>query len=234
MAEFSLSPTSIALLLGLAPALFWLFFWLRTDRDNPEPFGLLMVCFILGGISIYAASAFQHILTLFVTGEEAQVVLWSAIEEIVKFGVFYFVAYRNHHNNEPIDSAIYLISVALGFAALENIFYVLQPTIVSDMTASLLTGSMRFFGATLLHTISSAFIGIIIGSTTKNRRKSAIVFGLTGAIALHATFNFFILRDDTASALQIYGYLWIAAIISHVMLEKLRRMPKADTSVTTS
>lgn len=233
MAEFSLSPTSIALLLGLAPALFWLFFWLRTDRDNPEPFGLLMICFILGGISIYAASALQHVFTLFVAGEEAQVVAWATIEEVVKFGVFYFVAYRNFHNDEPIDHAIYLISVALGFAALENIFYVLQPTIVSDITASLLTGSMRFFGATLLHTICSAFIGIIIGSTPKERRKSAIFFGIMGAAALHATFNFFILRDDTASALQIYGYLWIAAIISHVMLEKLRRMPKAGTSVTT-
>lgn len=232
MAEFSLSPTSIALLLGLAPALFWLFFWLRTDRDRPEPFGLLMICFILGGISIYAASAFQHIFSIFIKGEEAQVIIWSTIEEIVKFGVFYFVAYRNIHNDEPIDSAIYLISVALGFAALENIFYVMQPSIVSDITASLLTGSMRFFGATLLHTISSAFIGIMIGITPKNNRKSAIFFGIAGAAALHATFNFFILRDDTASALQIYGYLWIAAIISHIMLEKLRRIPKAKTSVT--
>ncbi len=227
MAE--LSPTSIALLLGVAPAIFWLLFWLRTDKDNPEPFRLIAICFIFGGLSIYFAAFLQNLFNPLFSSEETKIVVWSFIEEFIKFLVFYIVAYKSIHNDEPIDSAIYLIAVALGFAALENVFYVLQPTVVSDITASLLTGSMRFFGATLLHTISSAFIGIIIGISSVNSRKSSILFGLIGATALHATFNLFILKDDTASALQIYGYLWIAAIISHVMLEKLRRIPKEAT-----
>jgi uncharacterized membrane protein YeaQ/YmgE (transglycosylase-associated protein family) len=65
----------------------------------------------------------------------------------------------------------------------------------------------------------------MIGIASKKVRPAAIFLGIVGAIFLHATFNFFILKNDTASLLQMYGYLWIAAIISHIILEKLRRMP---------
>jgi len=229
MADFALSTTSTAFLLGLVPTIFWLFFWLRTDRDRPEPFGLLMLCFILGGLSIFAASTIQHAIAPFFTGEIQQMVVWAGIEEVVKFGIFYIIAFYNPHNDEAIDPAIYMIAVALGFAALENIFYIIQPGIVGNMTTSLLTGSMRFFGATLLHTIASAFVGIVIGMTVRKYRSGAVLIGLAGAITLHATFNFFILKNDTASALQIYGFLWVAAIISHVTLEKLRRIPSTET-----
>lgn len=232
MADLVLSTTGTAFLMGFAPAVFWLFFWLRTDRDNPEPFGLLALCFILGGISVFLATTLQHASTAFFTKESTQIVVWSAIEEFVKFLVFYVVAYHNPYNDEAIDPAIYMIAVALGFAALENIFYVIQPHVLANMTTTLLTGSMRFFGATLLHTIASAFVGIVIGITARKYRFPSILIGLAGATALHATFNFFILKNDTASALQIYGYLWVAAIISHVTLEKLRRIPNPGTLTT--
>jgi len=232
MADFTLSTTGSAFLLGLAPAVFWLFFWLRTDRDRPEPFGLLSFCFILGGLSVFLATTLQHASTAFFTGEATQVVVWAGIEELVKFVAFYLVAFNNPYNDEAIDPAIYMIAVALGFAALENIFYIIQPGVSGNITATLLTGSMRFFGATLLHTIASAFVGIVIGMTARKYRGSAVLIGLAGAIALHATFNFFILKNDTASALQIYGYLWVAAIISHVTLEKLRRIPTTETLTT--
>lgn len=225
MADLTLSPSMLALLFGFTPAIFWLLFWLRTDRDKPEPFGLLLFCFILGGAAVYFATILQHASTAFVTNKEAQVVVWAGIEEVLKFIAFYLIAFHTPYNDDALDPAIYMIAVALGFAALENIFYVLQPGMSTNITTAILTGSMRFFGATLLHTIASAFVGIAIGLTSKQNRFGAVIVGLLGATALHATFNFFILKNDTASALQIYGYLWIAAIISHVTLEKLRRIP---------
>jgi len=214
-----------SLLVGFAPSVFWLVFWLQTDKDKPEPFGLLLTCFLIGGANVFFGTFLQQALKGVVTTPSHQIVVWAAIEELLKFAVFYFVAYNNPWNDEPIDPAIYMIAVALGFAALENIFYVLQPSISTNTTAILLTGSMRFFGSTLLHTISSCFIGIMIGISSKKARLPAIIFGIGGAIFLHATFNFFIIKNDTASVLQIYGYLWIAAIISHIILEKLRRIP---------
>lgn len=229
MADQIVNNTALfALLVGFVPSLFWLAFWLQTDRDHPEPFGLLMVCFLIGGASVFFATLFQQGLKHVVTDTHTQVIVWAAIEELLKFVVFYLVAYNSPFNDEAIDPAIYMIVVALGFAAVENILYVLQPSISANTTAILLTGGLRFFGSTLLHTISSCFIGISIGVMSKRMRSSAIILGIAGAIFLHATFNFFILKDDTASLLQIYGYLWIAAIISHIILEKLRRIQPVE------
>ncbi|MDB5188784.1 MAG: hypothetical protein JWM92_382 [Candidatus Nomurabacteria bacterium] len=213
------------LLVGFAPSVFWLAFWLQTDKDHPEPFSLLLISFLIGGASVLFATFIQQGLKGVITDPSQQVVAWAAVEELLKFTVFYLVAYNSPYNDEAIDPAIYMIVVALGFAAVENILYVLQPSIVGNGTAVILTGGLRFFGSTLLHTISSCFIGITIGVMSRNMRPMAIVLGIGGAIFLHATFNFFILKNDTASLLQIYGYLWIAAIISHIILEKLRRMP---------
>lgn len=183
------------------------------------------MCFIVGGANVFLATFLQQSLKGAITDPHNQVIAWAAVEELLKFVVFYLIAYKNPYNDEAIDPAIYMIAVALGFAAMENILYVLQPNISFNTTAILLTGGLRFFGSTLLHTIASCFVGICISLFPKNIRVFAIIFGLGGAVFLHATFNFFILKNDTASMLQIYGYLWIAAIISHIILEKLRRIP---------
>lgn len=218
----------IPLMVGFIPSIIWLIFWLNVDKEHPEPFGLLLTCFIAGGISVLAATFFQQGLKPMLANENNRIIVFAAIEEIIKFLVFYFIAYNSSYDDKPIEPPIYMIVVALGFAALENIFYVLQPSVSTNMTAILLTGSLRFFGSTLLHTIASGVIGISIALAPKQFRAIAIVIGIGGAIFLHATFNFFILKHDTASILQIYGYLWIAAIISHIILEKLRRIPASE------
>jgi protease PrsW len=225
MAEQVISPTTLAILLGLVPSFIWLFFWLHLTKDSREPFGLIMLCFILGGISVLIATYLQRYAKGMIDDQSTRIIVWAGIEEFLKFAVFYIVAYKTEHVDNALDPAIYLIAVALGFAALENIFYVLKPAQSFNMTASLLTGGMRFFGSTLLHTIASCFIGIMIALTPRAWRRIGILFGLAGAIFMHSTFNFFILKNDTASFLQIYGYLWVTAIISHVILEKLRRFP---------
>jgi RsiW-degrading membrane proteinase PrsW (M82 family) len=221
------------LLVGFIPSIAWLIFWMNVDRDHLEPFGLILGCFILGGLSVLVATFTQQSLKTIITDPNSRVIAWAAVEEIIKFLVFYFIAYKSNYDDHAIEPPMYMIAVALGFAALENIFYVLQPSIAANTNAILLTGGLRFFGSTLLHTIASCFVGISIALTPKKLRGIAMVIGIGGAIFLHATFNFFILKNDTASMLQIYGYLWIAAIISHIILEKLRRIPLRTTERTT-
>jgi RsiW-degrading membrane proteinase PrsW (M82 family) len=224
------SSVIIPLLVGFLPSVIWLIFWLSVDKEHREPFGLLATCFLLGAVGVPVAILIQELLRGVITNPHTQVVVWAAIEELVKFAVFYFVAYKSNFDDQPIPPPMYLIAVALGFAALENIFYVFQPSLSGNVTAILLTGTLRFFGSTLLHTIASCFIGISISLLPKAARRFAILTGIVGAIFLHATFNFFIINNDTATMLQIYGYLWIAAIISHIILEKLRRASVKNTS----
>lgn len=220
-----ISPTTWAIIIGTVPSLIWLLYWHQLDRERPEPRGLVFICFLLGAASVFLATYLQNIFKDIIVDPRTRIAVWAGIEEFLKFFVFYIVAYKSDYDNDALDPAMYLIAVALGFAALENIFYVLQPAASFNVTAGLLTGGLRFFGSTLLHAIASCFIGIVITLSPRWMRRGGMILGLAGAIFLHSTFNFFILKNDTASFLQIYGYLWIVAIISHVILEKFRRYP---------
>lgn len=217
-----------ALLTGLIPSLIWLYFWLRRDRTKPEPFGILFLCFILGATMVTVAGVLQKGTKDFFTDVTVRTFVWAGIEEVLKFLIFYLLAYRNRYNNEVIDSAMYLITIALGFAALENVLYILKPGATLNVTAGLLTGGLRFFGSTLLHAIASGFVGIVIGLSPRGITPLFMALGLAGATFLHGTFNLYIAKNTTASFLQIYGYLWVAAIISLIILEKLRRIPSKE------
>lgn len=214
-----------ALLTGFVPSLIWLYFWLRRDRQKEEPFGILLLCFLLGAAMVFIAGFLQKGTKDLFTDINARTFVWAGIEEVLKFIIFYLVAYRNRYNDELIDAAMYMITIALGFAALENVLYILKPGTTLSVTAGLLTGGLRFFGSTLLHAIASGFVGIIIALSTKRSAGIFMILGLVGATFLHGTFNIYILKNTTASFLQIYGYLWVAAIISLIILEKLRRIP---------
>ncbi len=218
------SHITFALFTGLLPSLIWLYFWLRRDRKHPEPIFLLFLSFLLGAGVVLIAAFLQKEVKGMLVNTELRLVVWAGIEEALKFIIFYVLAYRSRSNNEPIDPAIYMITIALGFAALENVLYILKPGVNFSVTAGLLTGGLRFFGSTLLHVIASAFVGIVIGLTPKSTRAIFMILGVAGATFLHSTFNVFILKNTTASFLQIYGYLWVSAIIILIILEKLSRM----------
>ena len=212
------------------PSLIWLYFWLRRDRKKEEPFGLLLLCFLLGAAMVFIAGYLQKGSKDFFEDARLRTFVWAGIEEALKFVIFYLVAYRNRFNDEVIDAAMYMITIALGFAALENMLYILKPGTTLNVTAGLLTGGLRFIGSTLLHVIASGFIGIVIGLSPNRIKSFFMLLGLAGATFLHGTFNVYILKNNTASFLQIYGYLWVAAIISLIILEKLRRIPIERTT----
>jgi len=45
---------ALAVLVGIIPSLFWLWFWLKEDKEDPEPSGLIAFLFYLrNGFSFY-------------------------------------------------------------------------------------------------------------------------------------------------------------------------------------
>ena len=119
-----------------------------------------------------------------------------------------------------------MITGAIGFAALENVLFVWSaienPT---GQFAFLLTGNFRFMGATLVHIVSSAFVGGLIGLAFYGKAASKLfhlICGLLGAIILHATFNYFIISTEPTNIFRIFSVLWIAAILIILFFEKVK------------
>ena len=217
----------LALFGGIAPALFWLWFWLREDNQKPEPKGLIATIFFIGMISVIVVIPFQKFIQSNVTSHDWQIIGWASIEELVKYFGVVILLYKTKFVDEPIDWPIVLITVALGFAALENSLFLIKPLSLGQATVGLLTGQLRFLGSTLLHAVSSGIVGIALGLSFymgKYVKKLYLFAGLILAIALHSTFNFFIMENDGNNFLRVLGFLWVVTIIIMLLFEKLRRM----------
>lgn len=187
--------------LGLAPSLIWLSFYLRRDC-HPEPKYLLTKSFLMGIIISPLAVLFQlgfselkNVFDFFsFTSNYTAFFIWSSfIEEFLKFFAIYLIVIRSPDFDEPVDGMIYMISAALGFAAIENILTMFN-LIPDGVDIALKTLSLRFVGATLLHALASGLMGYFLAMAWffREHKKKLIVFGLILSTAFHAAFNMLI------------------------------------------
>ncbi len=121
-----------ALLGGLLPALIWLWFWMHESHDHHEPKHTLWLTFICGMCAVFFIFPLQKFAE-YVTGAQMNswtiILIWAALEEIIKYLAAYGIALRDKKNayDEPIDAFVYLMTAALGFAAMENTLFLLGP-----------------------------------------------------------------------------------------------------------
>lgn len=224
-----------ALLGGILPALLWLWFWLREDKARPEPRGLLLLSFAVGMVAVPLVLPFQKFAAVSFSATTA-IVLWAATEELFKFGGAYIAVLRRKTTDEPVDAVIYMITVALGFAALENTFFLLNPLTDGNIMESILTGNLRFLGATLLHTLSSATIGVAIALSfykSKAIKSLYIVIGVILSIVLHTLFNLFIMKSNGEKTLIVFLFVWIGIILLILFFEKIKRIRNPIKNRTT-
>ena len=154
-------------------------------------------------------------------------ILWAAIEELMKFFAFFVIAARNHYLDEPVDYAVDMITVALGFAAMENALFLVNPLENDSVLAALITGNLRFVGASVLHITASAFIGLFMGLAFFGgslKRFTYLIFGLVTAILLHALFNLFIITYKDQNIFVIFGFLWVVTVIVMLLFEKVKHL----------
>jgi RsiW-degrading membrane proteinase PrsW (M82 family) len=226
MAGIGFNTIFFALIGGILPALLWLWFWLREDSKKPEPKLLLLLTFLIGMISVFLVLPIQKLFVGLEIREDVLTIVLAAIEELVKFGAVWAIAMTSKWADEPIDFAMYMIIGALGFAALENALFLIDPIDLGESTVALITGNLRFLGAMLLHAVSSATIGIMLGLSFYRgwfSKKIYLLIGIGGAITLHSTFNFLII-NNSGSLLNVFSLLWVVTIIVLLMFEQLRRM----------
>ena len=181
-------------ILAIAPAFFWLWWFYRKDRYDPEPRGLVLKIFFLGMLPVLPAAFAEILLLRIIPGAQGaglisvligNLLIVAPIEEGGKFLVVRRWAVRNPAFNEPLDGIIYAAAAALGFAALENFFYLLD----KGAWLVLVRGPL----STLGHVLFSSFWGYALGMATIQTNPRAarrlVVNGLIYAILGHATFD---------------------------------------------
>lgn len=216
-----------SLLGGVLPAIFWLWFWLRQDKLNPEPKRLLAFVFVVGMLSVAFVIPLQQYVQSFLDEGVQTLSAWAFIEELIKFLAFFIIIWSSRFLDEPIDCAMYLITAALGFAAAENALFLIDPIENGNLAEGFITGNLRFLGAAVLHAEGSALIGIALGLAFYARssiRTIALILGLISATALHTLFNFFIMNDEHNNVLGVFAFFWIVAVLILLVFEKIKQI----------
>lgn len=214
----------LALLGGVFPALLWLWFWLKEDDEHPEPRKYIMLAIITGMICVPLVIPLEEMAAAFTSGA-VTIVAWAAIEEIMKYGAGVLVILRKKVVDEPLDPIIYMITIALGFSALENTLFLLNPHL--DLFGGIITGSLRFIGATLLHTLASATVGVGLAFSFYDKPKVKWehgFFALILAIVLHTLFNFFIINSNGEKILTVFAFVWVGIVLLLLLFEKVKRI----------
>jgi protease PrsW len=253
-----------SLFAGIIPALLWLWFWNREDKLHPEPKGRLFACFMAGMAGAIVAIPLQHLamdflgLDITTLNTEARLALgfstqilfvltWASIEELIKYAGAALFGIHSKDNDEPIDAMVYMISTALGFAALENTLFILNPMIDGKLLEGLTTGNMRFLGASVVHVVSSAIIGYAIAHEFYDSLWKKVIWRISGvivAVGMHGAFNYailFIADPMKQAAFSIYGIditilhavfgcAWIVAILVMALFENIKHLRVQKTN----
>ncbi len=223
----SFEPIVAAAAGGILPALAWLWFWRREDSVNPEPRRLIALAFLAGMVAVAVVIPLQKFVAPFLVSTTLMFSVWSTMEEIIKYVMARLTVLRRREDDEPIDPVIYMVTVALGFAAAENTLFLLSPISGDSIIQTVMTGNLRFVGATLLHVLSSAAIGVFLALSFYKKRSTRRWYVLAGVIlasVLHSLFNFLILNTPEEHVLRTFGLVWLGVILLLAMLEYIKRI----------
>ena len=218
------------IIIALLPGFAWLVFYLDED-PHPEPRRLIALAFcagiVAGLFAIVAERFFNKGIAGIGIGEFSIISLLglALIEELLKFGAAYFAVNKDPRFTEPIDAMIYAIVAALGFATLENIgTIVFAPQQAAFAIAAIQTSSLRFVGATLLHSLASGIVGYHWAhGIIRGKVVHYIASGLIVAAVLHAIFNYLILNYENITYSVIF--LIIVGLFVLIDFEKIKAKP---------
>ena len=206
------------ILFGLIAPLFWLGFFLFEDREHPEPKWMILLVFLGGVLAAFLALSPEIYLDANFpqTGLPHQnklLIPFAFVEEFTKFAVVFLIIKYNKYFDEKVDAMIYMITAALGFAAVENIFTLFN---ILEFHQVVETTIIRGIGATLLHALTA---GIMAFYWMRKRP----IFGLASAVSLHAVFNYLILRIEGDAKIYVTLILVVAALFLFRDFEILKK-----------
>ena len=203
------------LLLAFAPGIFWLWFFIRRAVYRPGPRRLLVQTFLLGMVSTIPAGIISAVFlddsvlddsTSLASVASGMLFVVGPVEETCKFLAVRLRAYRSSYFDEPGDAMVYSTAASLGFASLENLFYILE------FGPAVMIGRAPL--STAAHVVFGAVWGYALGEqvrTGRNRPWQTLV-GIAGGAIAHAFFNIAVFASfPFAVFLVLSGISWTVA-----------------------
>ncbi|MGB1247448.1 MAG: PrsW family intramembrane metalloprotease [Chitinophagales bacterium] len=190
--------TLLLFAVAVAPAVAIGFFVWSKDKYEKEPLKPILISFFLGCLSIVPALILELFFgeifpennwNLALTAFHAFLIVGFS-EEISKFLMLRYYAWKQKEFNEPYDGIVYGVMISLGFAAFENVMYVVE--------GGLSVAILRMFTAVPAHAIFGIIMGYYFGHAyiDKANKTQHMLRGLMAAVLLHGAYDFFLFQQN--------------------------------------
>ena len=188
----------LLILTALAPILLVILYINYSDKYDKEPHKLLVTSFILGAIvsvilALIMYAGFDIILPLEDNFSIQQQIVKAFIvvgftEEFSKYIIVRYYAQPKKQFNEKFDGIVYAVMVSMGFAATENLMYVLEGGIEVGLT--------RAITAVPAHATFGILLGYFMGKAKFHKNKRLMnLTGLLLAVIFHGLYDVFLFLD---------------------------------------
>jgi RsiW-degrading membrane proteinase PrsW (M82 family) len=221
----------VTLLITILPSLLIVTFFVMSDRFR-EPNKEILKVFVYGIILVFPAFYLNSALdAIFASRSISENLIRSfltaaPVEEVLKFCVLYSLVYKMKDFNEPVDGIVYGVSVSLGFATLENIYYVYFLSDYFDSSARTLA-IVRSFSAVPAHGVFGAVMGYFFMKYSFVKKQNNLFLCMFVPFLLHGFYNFFAADYFIVSFLLIV-ISWIVVLRMFSRLKKSQKTKKRE------
>lgn len=214
----------ILLAVALIPPVLLLFIMWRVDKLEHEPIHLLLIVAGLGALSGLLALVLEiavdaPIASLFDSSSYAYYLIMdnfvgvALMEELSKMLVVMLVVWRHKQFNCRFDGVVYGAASSLGFAALENVKYVIN--------YGFETGIVRAFTAIPGHLIFGIFMGVFIGlakcskyAGKKGKMNLELLLAILVPTLIHGYYDYLLSVPEYMGNAYV---IWIGFLIAMVI-----------------
>ena len=220
------------LLVTILPSILIILFFVYSDKFR-EPRGQILKVFIYGILITIPAYFLNTYLNAFwynnfkvSEGLIGSFLTAAPVEEGLKLSILYFFVYKMKDFNEPIDGIVYGVTASLGFATLENFYYVY---LLADyfQTSSMSLAIARSFSAVPAHAVFGVFMGYFFMRYTFIKKGDNLFFAFIIPFVLHGCYNLFVTSNFYVSLFLIF-IAWIIALKMYSKLKKIQSNKKIE------
>ena len=223
----------MALLLAtILPSILIILFFVYSDKFK-EPKGEILKVFFYGILITIPAYFLNTYLNAFwynnfrvSEGLISSFLTAAPVEEGLKLSILYFFVYKMKDFNEPIDGIVYGVTASLGFATLENFYYVY---LLADYfeTSSMSLAILRSFSAVPAHAVFGVFMGYFFMKYAFIKKGDNLLFAFVVPFVLHGCYNLFASSNFIVS-LGLVLVSWIIALRMFSRLKKTQKEKKRE------
>lgn len=211
------------LFLALIPGIIIIIFIFRKDKIEHEPLSLIFKLLILGAVSCAPAVFLETFMgnympAGFVPGSVGYAVfnafaVAALCEELCKFILLRIGSWRNPNFNYRFDGIVYGVSVAVGFALLENVLYVME--------GGLYVALMRGVMAVPLHAFCGVYMGVHYGAAKRysiegNHMQARLqtLLALISPMLIHGIYDSLAFMGEYGTTFILLGFVLLMYIVA--------------------